>query len=375
MNSTVFAPWDDPQAKPLIQFKNVTKRFGGFTAIDNLSLDIFEREFFALLGPSGCGKTTMMRMLAGFEKPTEGHILLSGQDIDPVPPNKRAVNMMFQSYALFPHLNVWDNIAFGLRRDNMPKHDLEDRVEEMLRLTRLEKFARRKPHQISGGQRQRVALARSLAKAPKLLLLDEPLGALDKKLRQDTQFELMDIQEKTGTTFVIVTHDQEEAMTVASRVAVMDQGKLMQVATPDRIYENPNSVYVADFIGDVNIIQGRATSTGADTYRIDWAEGQPPLTATSASRFADGQTCHLAIRPEKVTISAERPADAVNAVQGKVHDIAYLGNLSTYYVELSNGIIIKAQTANTRRISRRSFTWEDPVWLSWTATAAVLLAD
>lgn len=359
----------------MIQFKNVTKRFGGFTAIDNLSLDIFEREFFALLGPSGCGKTTMMRMLAGFEKPTEGHILLSGQDIDPVPPNKRAVNMMFQSYALFPHLNVWDNIAFGLRRDNMPKHDLEDRVEEMLRLTRLEKFARRKPHQISGGQRQRVALARSLAKAPKLLLLDEPLGALDKKLRQDTQFELMDIQEKTGTTFVIVTHDQEEAMTVASRVAVMDQGKLMQVATPDRIYENPNSVYVADFIGDVNIIQGRATSTGADTYRIDWAEGQPPLTATSASRFADGQTCHLAIRPEKVTISAERPADAVNAVQGKVHDIAYLGNLSTYYVELSNGIIIKAQTANTRRISRRSFTWEDPVWLSWTATAAVLLAD
>ncbi|EEX09365.1 putrescine transport ATP-binding protein PotG [Ruegeria lacuscaerulensis ITI-1157] len=359
----------------MIQFKNVTKRFGGFTAIDNLSLDIFEREFFALLGPSGCGKTTMMRMLAGFEQPSEGTILLSGQDIAPVPPNKRAVNMMFQSYALFPHLNVWDNIAFGLRRDNMPKHDLEDRVEEMLRLTRLEKFARRKPHQISGGQRQRVALARSLAKAPKLLLLDEPLGALDKKLRQDTQFELMDIQEKTGTTFVIVTHDQEEAMTVASRVAVMDQGKLMQVATPDRIYENPNSVYVADFIGDVNIIQGRATSTGEDTYRIDWAEGQPPLTATSANHFSDGQTCHLAIRPEKVTISAERPADAVNAVQGKVHDIAYLGNLSTYYVELSNGIIIKAQTANTRRISRRSFTWEDPVWLSWTATAAVLLAD
>ncbi|WP_170593301.1 ABC transporter ATP-binding protein [Ruegeria arenilitoris] len=375
MNSTVFAPWEDPQAKPLIQFKNVTKRFGDFTAIDNLSLDIFEREFFALLGPSGCGKTTMMRMLAGFEKPTEGHIMLSGQDIDPVPPNKRAVNMMFQSYALFPHLNVWDNIAFGLRRDNMPKHDLEDRVEEMLRLTRLEKFARRRPHQISGGQRQRVALARSLAKAPKLLLLDEPLGALDKKLRQDTQFELMDIQEKTGTTFVIVTHDQEEAMTVASRVAVMDQGQLMQVATPDRIYENPNSVYVADFIGDVNIIEGRATAAGEGTYSIEWAEGQPPLTATSAASFGNGQACHLAIRPEKVTISAERPADAVNAVQGKVHDIAYLGNLSTYYVELSNGIIIKAQTANTRRISRRSFTWEDPVWLSWTATAAVLLAD
>ena len=359
----------------MIQFKNVTKRFGDFTAIDDLSLDIFEREFFALLGPSGCGKTTMMRMLAGFEKPTEGHILLSGQDIDPVPPNKRAVNMMFQSYALFPHLNVWDNIAFGLRRDNMPKHDLQDRVEEMLRLTRLEKFARRKPHQISGGQRQRVALARSLAKAPKLLLLDEPLGALDKKLRQDTQFELMDIQEKTGTTFVIVTHDQEEAMTVASRVAVMDQGKLMQVSTPDRIYENPNSVYVADFIGDVNIIEGRVTAEGDERFSINWAEGQPPLIATSAGQFSNGEACHVAIRPEKVMISADRPADADNAVQGKVHDIAYLGNLSTYHVELPNGTIIKAQAANTRRISRRSFTWEDPVWLSWTATAAVLLAE
>ena len=375
MNSTVFMPWEDPQANPLIQFQNVTKRFGSFTAIDDLSLDIYEREFFALLGPSGCGKTTMMRMLAGFETPSEGHILLAGQDIDPIPPNKRAVNMMFQSYALFPHLSIWDNIAFGLRRDKMPKQDLENRVEEMLRLTRLEQFARRKPHQISGGQRQRVALARSLAKAPKLLLLDEPLGALDKKLRQDTQFELMEIQETTGTTFVIVTHDQEEAMTVASRVAVMDQGKLMQVATPDRIYETPNSVYVADFIGDVNIIAGRAMAQGDESYRIDWAEGQPPLSATSAINLTNGQGCHLAIRPEKVAISAERPADAINAIQGKVHDIAYLGNLSTYYVELANGTIMKAQTANTRRISRRSFTWEDPVWLSWTATAAVLLEN
>nr|WP_099045728.1 ABC transporter ATP-binding protein [Ruegeria marisrubri] len=375
MNSTVFAPWDDPQAKPLIQFQNVTKRFGGFTAIDNLSIDIFEREFFALLGPSGCGKTTMMRMLAGFEKPTEGHILLAGQDIDPIPPNKRAVNMMFQSYALFPHLSVWDNIAFGLKRDKMPKRDIEERVDEMLRLTRLEKFASRKPHQISGGQRQRVALARSLAKAPKLLLLDEPLGALDKKLRQDTQFELMDIQEKTGTTFVIVTHDQEEAMTVASRVAVMDHGRIIQADTPARIYETPNSVYVADFIGDVNIIEGRATPKGDDSYSIDWAEGQTPLQATSSAAIEKGQKCHLAIRPEKVTITAERPADAANAVQGKVHDIAYLGNLSTYHVELPNGTIIKAQTANTRRISRRSFSWEDPVWLSWTATAGVLLAN
>ena len=375
---TVFAPWDDPNEKPLIRFQNVTKRFGDFTAIDDLSLDIFEREFFALLGPSGCGKTTMMRMLAGFEAPTEGTILLAGQNIAPIPPNKRAVNMMFQSYALFPHLSVWDNIAFGLRREQQSRDEIAARVEEMLRLTRLEKFARRKPHQISGGQRQRVALARSLAKAPKLLLLDEPLGALDKKLRQDTQFELMDIQEKTGTTFVIVTHDQEEAMTVASRVAVMDEGKLIQVSTPDVIYESPASVYVADFIGDVNIIEGRAMpvpEAGEGRVDIDWAEGQPPVKGTTRRRFDKGQTAYFAIRPEKVTITADRPENAANAIKGKVLDIAYLGNISTYHVELPSGHVIKAQAANTRRIARRSFTWEDEVWLSWTATAGVLLEN
>ena len=375
MQTTEFAPWENPDEKPLIRFQNVTKKFGEFVAIDNLSLDIFECEFFALLGPSGCGKTTMMRMLAGFESLTEGQIELAGQDIGNVPPNKRAVNMMFQSYALFPHLSVWENIAFGLRRDKMPKVDLERRVEEMLKLTRLEKFARRKPHQISGGQRQRVALARSLAKAPKLLLLDEPLGALDKKLRQETQFELMDIQEKTGTTFVIVTHDQEEAMTVASRVAVMDEGRLMQVSTPDRIYETPASVYVADFIGDVNLIQGRTKSVGKNSYAVQWAEGQTPLAARADVPFSDDQACHVAIRPEKVTISADKPENADNVVQGTVLDIAYLGNISTYHVQLATGQVIKAQTANTRRISRRSFTWEDPVWLSWTATAGVLLAE
>ncbi|GAB5434604.1 MAG: ABC transporter ATP-binding protein [Epibacterium sp.] len=371
----VFEPWTDPQAKPLIQFQNVTKRFGDFTAIDDLTIDIYEREFFALLGPSGCGKTTMMRMLAGFETPTEGKIFLAGQDIAPVPPNQRAVNMMFQSYALFPHLSVWENIAFGLKREGLPRNEINARVDEMLRLTRLEKFARRKPHQISGGQRQRVALARSLAKAPKLLLLDEPLGALDKKLREETQFELMDIQEKTGTTFVIVTHDQEEAMTVASRVAVMDNGKVMQVATPADIYEAPNSVYVADFIGDVNLIEGKATATGEDSYALHWREGAAPLAVKSPNKISDGQKAHLAIRPEKVTISSEKPEAADNVVQGKVLDIAYLGNLSTYHVELPTGDVIKAQTANTRRISRRAYTWEDTVWLSWTATGGVLLGE
>ena len=320
MGQTVFAPWNDPNEKPLIQFKNVTKRFGDFVAIDNQSFDIYAQEFFALLGPSGCGKTTLMRMLAGFETPTEGTILLGGQDIAPIPPNKRAVNMMFQSYALFPHLNIWENIAFGLKRDNMPKDQIDARVAEMLKLTRLEKFAKRKPHQCSGGQRQRVALARSLAKAPKLLLLDEPLGALDAKLRQDTQFELMDIQEKTGTTFVIVTHDQEEAMTVASRVAVMDHGRIIQADTPADIYEMPKSVYVADFIGDVTIISGTATSlTRMTAMTSPLPRVEPTLRAKSDDR-ALGQwhsACHLAIRPEKVAITAEKPADAANARAGQ----------------------------------------------------------
>ena len=368
----IFSPWTDPDAKPLIQFKNVTKTFGDFTAIDDLSIDIFEREFFALLGPSGCGKTTLMRMLAGFEAPSAGTIYLGGQDISPIPPNKRAVNMMFQSYALFPHLSIWENIAFGLKREGQSKDVVAQRVDEMLRLTRLSKFARRKPHQISGGQRQRVALARSLAKAPKLLLLDEPLGALDKKLRQDTQFELMDIQEKTGTTFVIVTHDQEEAMTVASRVAVMDEGRMIQVDTPDKIYEAPNSVYVADFIGDVNIIEGTAKQNG-DVVDITFAEGPPVIQGTTDKLFASGERIAFAIRPEKVSISAEKPEDAANALQGKILDIAYLGNISTYHVELPNGQIIKSQIANTRRISRRIFTWEDTVWISFTKTAGILL--
>src|SRR6056297_722626 len=268
MSDTVFAPWDDPGQEPLIQFKGVTKRFGDFTAIDNLTQDIYAQEFFALLGPSGCGKTTMMRMLGGFETPTEGQILVAGQDMSNVPPNKRAVNMMFQSYALFPHLSIFENIAFGLKREGKSKPEIDERVSEMLRLTRLEKFARRKPHQISGGQRQRVALARSLAKAPKLLLLDEPLGALDKKLRQETQFELMDIQ--------------EEAMTVASRVAVMDEGKIIQVAPPSQIYEAPNSVYVADFIGEVNLIKGRAVARKAEPVATPAVEAEAAVAEAVA---------------------------------------------------------------------------------------------
>lgn len=436
----LFEPWNDPSEKPLIQFKNVTKRFGDFTAIDDLTQDIYEKEFFALLGPSGCGKTTMMRMLGGFETPTSGTIKIAGQDMNNVPPNKRAVNMMFQSYALFPHLSIYENIAFGLRRTDMAKDAIDARVHEMLKLTRLEKFARRKPHQISGGQRQRVALARSLAKAPKLLLLDEPLGALDKKLRQDTQFELMDIQEKTGTTFVIVTHDQEEAMTVASRVAVMDEGRIIQVATPDVIYEAPNSTYVADFIGDVNLIKGTAelrppkmhteepeqvsNTTPSKTPETNkfgdwiqdnllaritgeketqpkrlpsptakefaenaarksveipdggialvWSDQNPAIIISNGDESKDGEALTFAIRPEKLNISKDKP-NAANALTGTVIDIAYLGNVSTYHVELTGGQMIKAQMANARRLAKRDITWEDTVWVSFTDTAGVLL--
>ena len=369
----VFAPWKDDAAVPLIRIDQVSKRFGDFTAIDKISLNIYPQEFFALLGPSGCGKTTLMRMLAGFEKPSGGVISIDGQDMATVPPNKRAVNMMFQSYALFPHLSVWDNIAFGLRRDGLDKDRVAARVEEMLKLVQLGQFARRKPHQISGGQRQRVALARSLAKAPKLLLLDEPLGALDKKLRQETQFELMDIQEKTGTTFVIVTHDQEEAMTVASRVAVMDQGQLIQVETPQVIYEQPNSVYVADFIGDVNLIPGSVSELG-EGAALAWSEGKAPLLGQPGASLAKGQNATFAIRPEKIAISAEEPLDRHNRVQGRILDIGYLGNLSTYHVELPEGPVIKCEVGNRSRVERRDFTWEDQVWLSWTDTAGLVLA-
>ncbi len=381
MNSTpavatdVFAPWEDPAATPLIRFDHVTKRFGSFTAIDDLSLDIFEREFFALLGPSGCGKTTLMRMLAGFESPTEGRITLGGQDLAGVPPNRRPVNMMFQSYALFPHLTVADNIAFGLKRSDMAKSEIAGRVDEMLALVQLSRFAGRKPHQISGGQRQRVALARALAKAPRLLLLDEPLAALDKKLREETQFELMDIQEKLGTTFVIVTHDQEEAMTVASRVAVMDHGRLVQVATPEVIYEQPNSRYVADFIGDVNLIEGRVLEHADGRCRISWAEGMEPITAMAQAALARGQSCCFAVRPEKLAISADRPAEADNAICGKVLDIGYLGNISTYHVALSDGRVLKVQVANRNRLARRAFTWDDEVWVSFTRSAGVVLTS
>ena len=371
--------WLREDAVPIVEFRDVTKRFGDFTAVDNVSLKVYPGEFFALLGPSGCGKSTLLRMLAGFEVPTSGTILLDGSDIALTPPNLRPVNMMFQSYALFPHLTVAQNIAFGLKRAGMEKGAIAERTNEMLRLVKMEQFSGRKPHQMSGGQRQRVALARSLARNPKLLLLDEPLGALDAKLRESTQFELVNIQEKLGTTFIIVTHDQEEAMTVATRIGVMDHGVLAQVDTPADIYENPKTRFVADFIGDVNLIPARVGTAkkvnGEDCIGFSVDSYKQGFVARSAEPLEKGSDAHLAIRPEKITISKEKDPKAVNQIEGIVDDIAYVGNLSTYHVRLANGSVVKAQEVNRRRISNRQITWEDKVWLSWTAGGGLLLAN
>ena len=366
-----FAPWADPAVRPLVRFEAVTKRFGEVAAVDRVSLDIYENEFFALLGPSGSGKSTLLRMLAGFETPSEGRVTLAGQDLGPVPPYRRPVNMMFQSYALFPHLTVEGNIAFGLKQDGLPKAEIAARIAEMLALVRLEPYARRKPHQLSGGQRQRVALARALAKRPKVLLLDEPLAALDRKLREDTRFELMHLQERLGTTFVIVTHDREEAMVLADRIAVMDHGRLVQLATPAEIYEQPRSRFIAEFIGDVNLIEGGLATVENDHVVVESAAGR--LIATEPGEARPGQQVSLAVRPEKIRIALDRPADAVNCLTGQVVDIGYLGDVSTYHVRLSTGLVIKATAANLTRLVARPIGWDDQVWLTWAPEAGIVL--
>jgi putrescine transport system ATP-binding protein len=367
------SPWLDSSQKPYIEIQNVTKRFGEFTAIDNLTLDIYKNEFFSLLGPSGCGKTTLLRMLAGFEKITDGKILVDGEDISEIPPHLRPINMMFQSYALFPHMTVEKNIAFGLKQDNLPANEINQRVEEMLELVELTDFANRKPNQLSGGQSQRVALARSLAKRPKLLLLDEPLGALDKRLREQTQFELMDIQEKLEVTFVIVTHDQEEAMTVSSRIGVMDSGNLVQVATPAEIYEAPINKDVADFIGDVNILKGIYKGQNEIGTQLLSEDSNSIVFATQDVGASVEDEMWFAIRPEKLEISRTKPSHNHNILKGKIEDIAYGGSFSTYHVKLDNGKILKAIRANRERTKEHHLTWDDEVYLQWAAHSAVVL--
>lgn len=377
VKNNVFEPWNDANEVPMIKFENVTKKFGDFTAVDNFNLEIYEREFFALLGSSGGGKSTVLRMLAGFEQPTSGTIWLDGEEIKDIPPNERPTNMMFQSYALFPHLNVWENIAFGLKRKKpkLAATAIKSRVEEMLSLTQLEAFAKRKPDELSGGQRQRVALARSLARAPKLLLLDEPLGALDKKLRNETQFELVDIQEKTGTTFVIVTHDQEEAMTVASRIAIMNGGKVLQYGTPTEVYESPNCNYVANFIGEVNTLEGEIESVADDSLLVNYSNGsqRPIKTASPSEQYSVKDKVTYSVRPEKILVTATEEDTRENKVKGEIIDIAYLGNISAYHVKLETGQMFSAQMINFHRTEQREFTWEDQVWLSWNDSVGFVL--
>jgi len=361
---------------PLLRIDSVVKRFGKFRAVDALSLDIHAGEFFALLGPSGCGKTTLLRMLAGFETPDEGRILLNGEDIAQIPPHQRPVNMMFQNYALFPHLNVRDNIAFGLKRAQMPSSEIAARVTEMVALVKLDGLEKRKPDQLSGGQRQRVALARSLARRPQLLLLDEPLAALDKKLRESTQLELMELQRRLGLTFIIVTHDQAEAMTVAGRIGVMDAGRLEQVAAPRELYEAPRSRWIAEFVGDINLIEGKLDTseeprpTMARRLAIATAQAGTIYVAEPRQPFARTNLC-VAIRPEKVKLSRRPPVSddtrAINRLEGVVTDVSYLGGITSYKIKLDNGAVLRSSMANTARLdldayspSQRVVAWFSP---------------
>ncbi len=365
---------DSPVREDLLRIEGLTKIYDGtIKAVDNVSLTVKKGEIFGLLGGSGCGKSTLLRMLAGFEKPTKGKIYLAGQDITDIPAYQRPINMMFQSYALFPHLSVWENIAFGLKRDDMPKDEIAARVDKMLNLVQLAKYAKRKPHQLSGGQQQRVALARSLAKRPQLLLLDEPLGALDKKLRETTQLELVNIIEEVGVTCVLVTHDQEEAMTMASRIAVMYEGYFQQVGEPDEIYEMPNSRQVADFIGNVNMFEGVVDEDEPDHVTVICPECTHYVGHGISGN--KGMAVGVALRPEKIMLSKEKPAGIYNWTEGEVTEIVYFGDHTTYHLKLATGMVLKAQEINNTRDLSCGLTWGDHAYLHWNDLAMVVLTQ
>ena len=357
-----------------VRIENVTKRFGDFVAVDNVSLSVFKGEIFCLLGGSGCGKTTLLRMLAGFEAPTSGRIFIDGQDMADTLPYERPVNMMFQSYALFPHMTVEKNVAFGLEQEKLSRKEIDQRVADMLDIVKLSELGRRKPHQLSGGQRQRVALARALVKRPKLLLLDEPLAALDKKLREATQFELINLQEQLGVTFVVVTHDQEEAMTLATRIGVMDRGEIVQVGTPSEIYEYPTSKFVADFIGSVNMFEGRLTEDKPNYVRIQSPELSCAIYVDHGISSAPGAMVWAAIRPEKIEIRREEPSGQDNRARGVVRDIAYMGDMSIYLVKIDSGKLVRVTMPNSVRLDDdERISWEETVWLSWDPSSPVVL--
>ena len=357
--------------KPLLEIRGVSKKFGDFIAVNNVDLDIYHGELFCLLGGSGCGKTTLLRMLAGFEKPSSGQILIDGQDMSEVPPYKRPTNMMFQNYALFPHMTVEKNVAFGLEQDGLAKSEISDKIDSILRLVELQDYKKRRPQQLSGGQRQRVALARALVKQPKLLLLDEPLGALDKKLREQTQFELMNIQDKVGVTFVVVTHDQEEAMTLSTRIAVMDRGRFIQTGTPTEIYEYPRDRFVADFIGSANILDGKVVSNLEGMIEVSTYLGK--FSFKSNSNISEGSDLFVGLRPEKISIN--KATSKSKDTTGYIDDIGYFGNTSRYKVRLDEGQIIDVTAQNQKRPknAKDMLTYEDKVNLSWDNSSAMLL--
>jgi putrescine transport system ATP-binding protein len=369
-------PWKDPRQPPFIEIHSLRKRFGDFTAVDGVDMKIYRGELFAILGGSGCGKSTLLRMLAGFETPTEGRILIDGTDITDLPPYERPVNMMFQSYAVFPHMTVEQNIAYGLKKERLPKDRIRQRVAEMLELVQLPEYARRKPHQLSGGERQRVALARALVKRPKVLLLDEPLAALDKKLREETQFELMNLQDQLGITFLVVTHDQEEAMTLATRIAVMNQGKFVQIGTPSEVYEFPCNQFVASFFGSINLFDAsvREYADGWVTVTLD--DSGSEIRAPSEQVLSPGTPCRIGVRPEKLLISRDRPADdGYTVTRGVVEDLAYYGNRSIYRVRSHNDRVIQVSAQNYQRSSEFLLEWDDEVYLSWESSCSVVLTS
>ena len=375
-NPVADRPWLDPNAKPEIIIDGVVKTYGAFTAVDNVSLQIYKGEMFALVGASGCGKTTLLRMLAGFARQSSGTICIDGVEMSPVPPHERPVNMMFQSYALFPHMTVERNVGYGIKRMPMDEATRKRRIQEALDMVQLGSLAQRKPHQLSGGQRQRVALARALIRRPKVLLLDEPLSALDKKLREKAQFELMDLQYQAGITFIVVTHDQDEAMALATRIAVMDRGKVVQVGTPAEIYEFPRSRFVADFVGTTNLFEGTISSCQPGLTTVACSETGCDLLVDDVGRFTPGQRVWVALRPEKIRLSKQPAAGAAgrgNQLRGMVHQLGYLGNRCTYQVKTSSGKLITVFSQNERRTAEWSIDWSDEVYVSWNADAAVLL--
>ena len=367
-------PWTDPDARPQIVIEGVTKTFAGFTAVDNVSLNIYQGEMFALVGASGCGKTTLLRMLAGFARQSTGHIVIDGVEMSDVPPYERPVNMMFQSYALFPHMTVEGNVGYGIRRLPIAQAERAQRIAQALEMVQLGHLAKRKPHQLSGGQRQRVALARALIRRPKVLLLDEPLSALDKKLREKTQFELIDLQYRVGISFIVVTHDQDEAMALATRIAVMDRGKVLQVGTPSEIYEFPRSRFVADFVGTTNLFEGTVTGSEPGIVTVHCAETACELMIDDLGRFSAGQRVWVALRPEKIRLTKQPPEGGrVNLLRGVVWELGYLGNRSTYRIKMAGGKLVTVQAQNERRTSEWSIDWSDEVYMSWQADAAVIL--